>query len=106
MGKMRSFSSLVLAGLVGVSVLASGCGKELALEDWGKVEEGMTLQQVQRILGEGTKVTSEEVASRLGQFDEVEAPEEACDTWIRWGNRQGYGFAGFKDDKVQELFYD
>ena len=87
-------------------MLSSGCGKELALEDWGKIEEGMTLQEVQSLLGEGKEVTSEEVASRLGQHDEVEAPEEACDKWVRWGNRQGYGYAGFKDDKVQELFYD
>ena len=104
MGEMRRSSVLVV--LVGVIALAGGCGKDLALEDWGKIEEGMTLQEVQRILGEGKEVTSEEVASRLGQFDEVEAPEDACDSWIRWGNRQGYGFAGFKDDKVQELFYD
>ena len=106
MGEMRRSSLLALVGFVGVSVLASGCGKELALEDWGKIEEGMTLREVQSILGEGTEVTGEEVASRLGQFDEVEAPQEACDKWVRWGNRQGYGFAGLKDDKVQELFYD
>jgi hypothetical protein len=87
-------------------VLFSSCAKDLALEDFGKLSKGMTRQEVESVLGAGEEVTWAEVAPRLAKTGGSELSETSCDTWLQWGNRKGLGFAGFKDGRVTELFFD
>ncbi len=89
-----------------VSLLVSGCAKDLVVEDFGKIEKGMTLDEVVALLGEGTEATSAEVESRFAKFEEIGQSAEPCETWMQWGNRKALGFVGFKDGKVKEIMLD
>jgi hypothetical protein len=88
------------------SLFFSGCAEDLVVEDFGKIEEGMTQDEVVRLLGEGTEVAAADVESLMGKFDGAELSEDACDTWLKWGNRKATGYVGFKDGKVQETMLD
>lgn len=89
-----------------VSLLVSGCAEDLVVEDFGKIEKGMTIDEVVTLLGEGTEVTSAEAESRFAKFKEMDQSAEPCETWMKWGNRKALGFVGFKDGKVQETMLD
>jgi hypothetical protein len=52
MWKVRSVIGAALVGLF--LVVASGCGK-VSKENYDKVEAGMTLSQVEKMLGKGTE---------------------------------------------------
>jgi len=93
---------LVLSCLL-LSLFGSGCGKDLVVEDFGKIEKGMTRAEVVNLLGEGSEVAASDVAAVVGQFAEWTISEDACDNWMKWGNRKAMGYIGFKDGKVSEM---
>ena len=103
----RRFRPRILQVVVCLScfVVVSGCGKDLAVEDFGKIDKGMTQQQVESILA-GKEITWAEVAPRVAKIGTSELSETSCDTWLQWGNRKGLGVIGLKDGKVTELFFD
>jgi hypothetical protein len=92
--------------MLSLSLLGSGCSKDLVVEDFSKIEKGMTLDEVVSLLGEGSEVAAADVESLVGKFEKMEMSEAACDNWKKWGNRKAMGYVGFKDGKVTEMILD
>ena len=81
-------------------LLPTGCSSDFPKESFSQIEEGMTVDEVQAILGPGREVPWAEVESIIESFPTVELTEASCDKWIMWGNRKSYGLVGFKDGEV------
>ena len=85
-------------------MLGGGCGKDLAIEDFARLEKGMSAQEVAEIMGEGKEIAWSKVEGQLSNFPEIELTEESCDRWLQWGNGAGLGLVGFEDGRVKEIF--
>ncbi len=66
---MRKHRLGPLAALFAVSLLLSGCGKsKISPENYSKIENGMTLDEVEHVLGNGTPANGDGslVAAQVG----------------------------------------
>jgi hypothetical protein len=84
---------LSLLVLVGV-VWAAGCSqsKDFSDEDWNRVKLGMSLEEVEKILGKGEKIQQSEYTNFPGHVQ--------ADTFRRWKSGNKTSWAAFQNDKL------
>jgi hypothetical protein len=82
--------------------LLAGCSSNFELEKFAAIEDGMTLGEVEGVLGPGSEVSWTKVESILESFPQVGITEASCDQWIMWGSSRSFGLVGFQNGKVTQ----
>lgn len=95
------FATISLLAMI--AILVVGCGAPLEKQAFGQIEKGMSLEQVEGILGKGKTIPWKQVQKLIRNFPNLGISEQTCRHWVKWGNRSSYGLVGFQDGQVREL---
>ena len=89
---MRSvLTTATVLGLILISLITSGCAESrLTMENYARIEEGMSLRQVEAVLGKGDKKGG---GLSIGSFD-------ASAYEVIWGNKKHFIAATLVNDEV------
>ncbi len=89
---MRNSRKLIAVAVLGLVFAAvSGCGSKVSKSNYDKIETGMTLSQVEGILGKGT-----EKAGLAGAIGKVAGSAKV----MTWGDEKKSITVTFANDKV------
>lgn len=78
-------------------LLTCGCGASLNTSNFEKVKTGMTLEEVEDIMGAGKSISADDLQGEL----RGPHPIHTCDQWYKWGRGGKRGYIGFDQGKVR-----
>ncbi len=85
------FTTATLLGLILISLVTSGCAESrLTMENYARIEEGMSLREVESVLGTGKKKGG---GLSIGSFD-------ASAYEIIWGDKERFIAITLVNDEV------
>jgi hypothetical protein len=101
-----------LVALAALTLLVAGCGKGISKGNYEKIKPGMSLQDVEKLLGKGEEVAAIDVA-KLPGMDAFKAPDPNAPTmpgvppidfskskFVKWGDDQKFIVVMCQGDQV------